>query len=130
MRTTVSKKNKYWISRHRYLELSHFCAQYNEWIRLQLENECREYEIAYVYYYEMGNENLEYFHPNYEPEQFENYIANVKEKQFYNTGLDLAEGERMLTLQTCVRDRDDLRLIVVAKETNVVKEESKTNSQG
>ena len=26
MRTTVSKKNKYWISRHRYLELSHFCA--------------------------------------------------------------------------------------------------------
>lgn len=78
----------------------------------------------------MGNENLEYFHPNYEPEQFENYIANVKEKQFYNTGFDLAEGERMLTLQTCVRDRDDLRLIVVAKETNVVKEESKTNSQG
>ena len=72
----------------------------NKKIRLQLENECREYEIAYVYYYEMGNENLEYFHPNYEPEQFENYIANVKEKQFYNTGLDLAEGERMLTLQT------------------------------
>lgn len=102
----------------------------NKKIRLQLENECREYEIAYVYYYEMGNENLEYFHPNYEPEQFENYIANVKEKQFYNTGLDLAEGERMLTLQTCVRDRDDLRLIVVAKETNVVKVESKTNSQG
>lgn len=35
MRTAVSKKNKYWISRHRYLELVHFCAQYNEWVRIR-----------------------------------------------------------------------------------------------
>ena len=39
MRTTVSKKNKYWISRHRYLELSHFCAQYNEWIKIRKDLE-------------------------------------------------------------------------------------------
>ena len=35
MKSTVSKKNKYWISRHRYLELVHFCAQYDEWIRIR-----------------------------------------------------------------------------------------------
>ena len=30
-RTSISKKNKYWISKHRYLELRHFCLQYPEW---------------------------------------------------------------------------------------------------
>lgn len=27
----VSKKSKYWISRHRYYELKHFCLQYPAW---------------------------------------------------------------------------------------------------
>ena len=27
----VSKKNRYWISKHRFYELKHFCLQYNEW---------------------------------------------------------------------------------------------------
>ena len=29
--TTISKKNPYYISKHRYLELKHFCLQYPEW---------------------------------------------------------------------------------------------------
>lgn len=37
IRPEVSKKNKYWISRHRYYELKHFCLQYNEWKKLYLE---------------------------------------------------------------------------------------------
>lgn len=28
---TTSKKNPYYISKHRYLELKHFCLQYPEW---------------------------------------------------------------------------------------------------
>lgn len=31
IRSELSKKNRYWISRHRYYELKHFCLQYNEW---------------------------------------------------------------------------------------------------
>lgn len=31
MRSELSKKNQYWISKHRYLELYHFCLQYPEW---------------------------------------------------------------------------------------------------
>lgn len=27
----ISKKSKYWISRHRYYELKHFCLQYHAW---------------------------------------------------------------------------------------------------
>lgn len=30
-RAVISKGNKYWISRHRYYELKHFCLQYKEW---------------------------------------------------------------------------------------------------
>lgn len=31
MTTTISDKNKYWISRHRYYELLHFCRQYYDY---------------------------------------------------------------------------------------------------
>ena len=30
-RPELSEKNKYWISKHRYYELRHFCLQYPEW---------------------------------------------------------------------------------------------------
>lgn len=32
-RNEMSVKNKYYISKHRYLELKHFCLQYPEWKR-------------------------------------------------------------------------------------------------
>jgi hypothetical protein len=31
IRAEISKKNKYWISKHRHYELKHFCLQYPEW---------------------------------------------------------------------------------------------------
>lgn len=33
IRPQVSENNKYWISKHRYYELKHFCLQYPEWKR-------------------------------------------------------------------------------------------------
>lgn len=33
IRPEISKKNEYYISRHRYYELKHFCLQYPEWKR-------------------------------------------------------------------------------------------------
>lgn len=32
-RPELSKKNKYWIEKHRYYELKHFCLQYPSWKR-------------------------------------------------------------------------------------------------
>lgn len=32
IRPVVSKKNEYWIERHRYYELKHFCLQYPIWV--------------------------------------------------------------------------------------------------
>lgn len=31
IRAEISKKNKYWLEKHRYYELKHFCLQYKEW---------------------------------------------------------------------------------------------------
>lgn len=42
LRAELSHKNKYWIDKHRYYELKHFCLQYPEWKRIysELENSC------------------------------------------------------------------------------------------
>lgn len=32
IRASISKKNKYWIEKHRYYELKHFCLQYPIWV--------------------------------------------------------------------------------------------------
>lgn len=34
VRSDISKKNEYWISKHRYYELRHMCLQYPEWIKI------------------------------------------------------------------------------------------------
>ncbi len=39
LKAELSEKNKYWISRHRYYELKHFCLQYPEWRRLYTDLE-------------------------------------------------------------------------------------------
>lgn len=31
IRAEISENNKYWISKHRYYELKHFCLQYPDW---------------------------------------------------------------------------------------------------
>lgn len=36
IRPELSKKNKYWIERHRYYELKHFCLQYPIWKKTYL----------------------------------------------------------------------------------------------
>lgn len=33
IRPELSVKNKYWIDKHRYYELKHFCMQYSDWKR-------------------------------------------------------------------------------------------------
>lgn len=39
IRPELSRKNKYWIERHRYYELKHFCMQYPIWKKLYLMSE-------------------------------------------------------------------------------------------
>lgn len=36
LKPELSKKNRYWLSKHRYYELKHFCLQYPEWKTMYL----------------------------------------------------------------------------------------------
>lgn len=36
LRPNISRKNKYWIERHRYYELKHFCLQYPIWKKARI----------------------------------------------------------------------------------------------
>lgn len=38
IRPAISKKNKYWIDKHRHYELKHFCLQYPTWKREYVES--------------------------------------------------------------------------------------------
>lgn len=39
IRADISKVNPYWIDKHRYYELKHFCLQYPTWKQLYLESD-------------------------------------------------------------------------------------------
>lgn len=45
IRSEVSKKNIYWIERHRYYELKHFCLQYPLWKKAysEIDGLCRQH---------------------------------------------------------------------------------------
>lgn len=90
----------------------------NKYLYFALEDEVRKYEVADVYDYEMGSENLEYFHTEYSADELSAYLNHVHEVEFYQTGVEITNLDHFLTLQTCVRDRDDLRLIVIAKQVD------------
>lgn len=87
----------------------------NKYITFELADETRTYEIAYVYHYEMNNMNMRYYLTDYE-DNFDSYINYIAEKAFYNTNVEVTSNDHLLTLQTCVRNREDLRLIIVAKQ--------------
>ena len=100
----------------------------NKYVKVYLENELRSYEIAYVYYCKLifdeyngesfyyTSDGYEFNIQNYTEEQFDKYIRTIKDAAFYDTAVEVSYNDKLLTLQTCVENRDDLREIVVLKE--------------
>ena len=101
----------------------------NSIIYLLLEDEIREYEIASVFYaqlvkeggYYYTHENQQYYLTSFSDDYFNIYHDSVKKVEQYNTGIDFNSTDKILTLQTCTRDREDLREIVIAVEKHVYK---------
>lgn len=46
IRPEVSRKNKYWISNHKYYELKHFCLQFPEWVNSY--NALNDYTVSSI----------------------------------------------------------------------------------
>ena len=46
IRPEISKQSPYWISRHRFYELKHFCLQYYEWKQeLEIITDCQRHQL-------------------------------------------------------------------------------------
>ena len=100
----------------------------NKYVKLYFKDEVRRYEVAYVYYCELiedeyegekfsyTEDGFEFYYPNYSEEQFNKYIDTVKKNAFYDTGVSITYNDKLLTLQTCVENHDELREIVLLKE--------------
>ena len=56
IRAQISDKNKYFIDKHRYYELKHFCLQYNEWKKAYTS--CCEAIIFASRYEAMPSDNM------------------------------------------------------------------------
>ena len=59
-----------------------------------------------------------------DPETFAEYVAQVKAAALYDTGVDAAYGDQLLTLSTCSYHTDDGRFVVVAKRISSTSEAS------
>ena len=98
----------------------------NKTIYLLLENEVRKYEIVSVYLcplsedYMYTDENLQYNLPNYSDDYFGKYKTAVISAQRYVTGVNWNKSDKLLTLQTCVEGREDLREIVIARQIDTL----------
>lgn len=96
----------------------------NKYITLDLIDETRYYEIVSIHYYKIGSEGVEYDYPNYTKSYFNGYMSHVQKNNRIKTEETLSYEDNMLTLQTCVRDREDLRLIVIARQIDEIPEET------
>ena len=88
-------------------------------ITMYTDNEYREYDICYVYY--IDNDMFQEYDFTqttfFDKEDFDKFIALPKRnsliKSIYG---DIEFGDKILTLQTCKRLNQDVKVVVVAKE--------------
>ena len=52
------------------------------------------------------------------PEEFDAYVAAVKELALYDTGISASYGDKLITLSTCEYSFENGRMVVVAKRTS------------
>lgn len=101
----------------------------NKLIYMAYEDRLDIYLVACVYRVKVvekedGNQYLVkgeplYYLNNYSPDQFDTYYRTIKQKQLYDTGVELVNTDKLLTLQTCYENSID-KLIVLAKRIGTV----------
>lgn len=103
----------------------------NRYISLYLEDEIRRYEVVSVFYcplsqdektgeYVYVEEGFEYYLTSYDFDSFDSYMNTVESAEMYDTGIDIKNGDKLLTLQTCVAGREDLREIVLCHQIDTL----------
>jgi len=97
----------------------------NKYLALISEGIIRYYVIARVYAcpivdggegYQVTDDRYQYNLTSYDDEYFQEYLAAIEEAEYYDIDVELSSSDRLLTLQTCIEDHDELREIVVCKQ--------------
>ncbi len=69
-----------------------------------------------------GANNVSFPYYNYitvdNQEQFDKYITNALECSLYDTGTEVAWGDRLITLSTCEYSENNGRLVILGRERN------------
>ena len=104
----------------------------NKYLKLILDNEIRSYVVTNVFTINIDDEYEsqiirtdmnEDFSGNREPRFFREFIEYIKKISRYDTGEFLSDGDRILTLITCLEHQLQFRQIVICKEIeNVIYE--------
>lgn len=96
----------------------------NKYVALVTPTEIRYYQIAYVVHCPLDKEGDTYYPPedlqynliSYDTDYFKKYISEIQKDAYYDTGVSIDYGDRMMTMETCVEQEEDHREIVIAKE--------------
>ena len=97
-------------------------------IRFDTVYETGQYEIVGVFRTQIafqGDESYRYYQfiQAESSEEYDAYIAYVKEQSFYDTGVTAEFGTQLLTLSTCDRSIEEGRLVVVGRKCESTEKE-------
>lgn len=89
----------------------------NKFLRLYFRDEVRTYEVVYVYEHDYTQTDYDYTKRNFGSEEDLNqFLKYPKKHNLIQSNSDVQYGDNILTLQTCVRNNHNKRLIIVAKQ--------------
>ena len=89
----------------------------HKYIQFSTLQERHTYEIMAVFTTVATESGYPYhlFNDAADAEEFDRFVADVKELSLYDTGLTATYGDKLITLSTCEYSRDNGRMVVVAK---------------
>ena len=95
--------------------------------------ERRQYEVCAVFYakvYDVRDEEGHFCYYNYKDLSsqavFDEYVANIKQIELYDTGITPQYGDELIALSTCNYHTDDGRFVVVARRIKDEKQPATT----
>ncbi len=98
------KKVEFW-SEHRYIQFDTLLERHT-------------YEIFAVFRISASVNNGFQYHlyVDMTPEEFAEYVDQCKTRSLFNTGITPQYGDKLITLSTCEKDNNSIRLVVVARQ--------------
>ncbi|MBE6878091.1 MAG: class B sortase [Ruminococcaceae bacterium] len=90
-------------------------------IQFDTVDRLQTYEIVSAFYIDIpfeGDENAFHWYAysgDITGEEFDYYVNQIKAHAYYDTGIEISEGDKLLTLTTCAYNNEEQRFVVVAK---------------